>query len=71
MDSVLFGMVLLAIGWLVFWVCADHSKPTDVWWPFDYRKRDSVVPTSDEPKPNGVPWRSRQNAARPWKRSGF
>jgi hypothetical protein len=71
METILFGLVMLAVGWLVLWCCADHSKPSKVWWPFDYRSSDPVTPAADTPGPRGALRRSRKNPARPWKRSGF
>jgi hypothetical protein len=71
METILFGVVLLAVGWLVLWCCADHSKPSKTWWPFDYRSSDPVTPAADEPRRRGALRRSRKNPTRPWKRSGF
>jgi|SoimicmetaTmtHMA_FD_contig_31_28011443_length_388_multi_1_in_0_out_0_1 hypothetical protein len=71
METILFGLVMLAVGWLVLWFCADHSKPSKVWWPFDYRTTDPVTPAVDEPRRRGALRRSRRNPTRPWKRSGF
>jgi hypothetical protein len=71
METILFGVVMLAVGWLVLWCCADRSKPSKAWWPFDYRTNEPAAATADEPEPRGVSRRSRKNPARPWKRSGF
>lgn len=70
MESILFGLVSLAVGWLVLWLCADHSRPSNIWWPFDYRTYDPATPAGDEPEPRALQ-RNRRNPTRPWKRSGF
>lgn len=46
MDSLLFGIVMLAMAWLVLWCCIDHSRPGKTWWPFDYRLNRPREPTS-------------------------
>jgi hypothetical protein len=71
MQSLLFGVTMLTVAWLVLWCCADHSKPGNSWWPFDMRSRDPVAPDGEELKPQGALRRTRQNPTRPWKRSGF
>ena len=71
MESILFGAVMLAIGWLVFWVGTDHSKPSNIWWPFDYRTKDPVESAGDEPERRAGLQRTHRQTGRPWKRSGF
>ena len=70
MQSVLFGLVMLAVGWLVLWCCVDRTQPSNTWWPFDFRESDPATPKSDKQEPNGKLLRSRQNPTRSWKRSG-
>jgi hypothetical protein len=70
MQDALLGVTMLGIGWLVVWCCTDHSKPSNRWWPFDFRTSDPVTPPT-EPEPRGTLWRTRQNPTRRWKRSGF
>ena len=70
MQGVLFGLVMLGVGWLVLWVCVDRSQPSNIWWPFDYRESDPVTPKSDQQEPDGRLQRTRRNRARPWNRSG-
>ncbi len=69
METLLFGMIMLAFGWLVLWVCIDRSEPSRTWWPFDYRDRGE--PRRAEIQPNDRrPW-DRRTPKQPWKRSGF
>ena len=37
MLGALFGLIMLGVGWLVIWSCVDHSKPSEIWWPFAMR----------------------------------
>lgn len=54
METALFGMVMLAMGWLVLWCCADHARLSKTWWPFDFR----LEPVKDTKKPRNEPaWR--------------
>jgi hypothetical protein len=55
---------------LVFWCCTDHTKPSDTWWPFDFRTSDSDASQADKQDAPSVLRRSRQNPTRPWKRFG-
>jgi hypothetical protein len=71
MEFALFSLVMLAVGWLVLWCCADHSKPTHTWWPFDFRSSDPVTPPSDKLEPDNALRRTHLSPKRPWKRSGF
>jgi hypothetical protein len=58
MDSLLFGIVMLAMGWLTLWCCIDHSRPSKTWWPFDFR----LVPTKDTQERPSKPGRGRRVA---------
>ncbi len=69
METILFAITAIAFAWLVLWFCTDRSKPSNTWWPFDYR--DDVTSTTDEPEAKAVPVWNRKTPARPWKRSGF
>lgn len=71
LETALFGMVMLAVGWLVIWFATDRSKPSNTWWPFDYRESEKANAAADEAKPKAAVQRVRQNPTRPWKRSGF
>jgi len=72
MSSILLGLTMIAVAWLVIWTGKDHSRPSKTWWPFAMRE---AVP----PKTTGLGLaRSRlQRRAsatgpdqRPWRRSG-
>jgi hypothetical protein len=72
MNSILLGLTMIAVGWLVIWTGKDHSRPSKTWWPFTMRE---AVP----PKTTGLgPARSRlqrrasasESDQRPWRRSG-
>jgi hypothetical protein len=72
MSSVLLGLTMLAVGWLVIWTGKDHTQPSKTWWPFAMRE-------SAPPKTSGFGLRrSRLHRAasadapdqRPWRRSG-
>ncbi len=68
METVLFGSVMLAVGWLVLWCCVDHSRPSKTWWPFDFRlnpMEDEKKPTAKAPPRRGAPVRSQR-----WRQSG-
>jgi len=73
MDSLLFGLVMLAIPWLVAWTMVDRSKPNEVWWPFDIRQ--VKTPAASQPAEGSEalhqPRRTRTPPKRPWKRSSF
>lgn len=68
METLLFGIVMLAVAWLVLWSCADHVPPTKTWWPFDFR----LSPAKDTSKPPRSPqWGHRQPQRNVrWNRSG-
>lgn len=72
-DSLLFALVMLAIPWLVVWTTTDHSKPSEVWWPFDIRlgKAPPAPQSVKEPEPLRQLRQQRTPPERPWKRSGF
>jgi len=70
MDSILFGLIQLAVAWLVAWCCVDRSKADTNWWPFDIRSTDKDASVSDATEPNAGLRRYRQAPTRPWKRSG-
>ena len=70
MDSILFGVILIAIAWLVAWCCVDRSKPNTNWWPFDIRSTDDNASATDATGRNAGLRRPRQAPTRPWKRSG-
>jgi lysylphosphatidylglycerol synthetase-like protein (DUF2156 family) len=70
MEAALFWVIMVAVGWLVFWCCTDHTKPSDTWWPFDFRTSDSDASQADKQDAPSVLRRSRQNPTRPWKRFG-
>ena len=70
METLLFGVVLIAVGWLVAWCCTDHSTPSETWWPFDMRQHEAAAPKTGQANTRDRPWRNRQPPARPWKRSG-
>jgi hypothetical protein len=69
MDSVLFAVIMVAFGWLVAWICADRSKPTNTWWPFDYKDGDKSAAPGTVPNARR-PW-DRRKPTTPWNRSGF
>ncbi len=52
MGSLLYGLVMLGVGWLVFWSVADHRRPSQLWWPF--AMRGTVYPAPQEG------WRARR-----------
>lgn len=72
MSSILLGLVLLAVGWLVIWTGKDHSRPSKTWWPFAMRD-EAKLTAKEEPS-----WANRRRGGvagkpvqRPWRRSGF
>lgn len=71
MDSILLGLVQIAVAWLVVWLCTDRTKPSKAWWPFDYRTTDPVQPTDDGQEVRDAAWHSRRKPKRPWKPSGY
>ncbi len=42
MDSTLFLLVMIAVGWLVIWCCVDPAKRSRAWWPFDFLRRIAI-----------------------------
>jgi hypothetical protein len=69
LETLLYGMTMLAFGWLVVWLVTDRSKPSKTWWPFDYRDGDAKP--VDEAAPKGTGQWNRQKPTTPWKPSGF
>jgi hypothetical protein len=69
MDSILFLMVMIAMGWVIIWYCADHSKPSRTWWPFAIRENDGA---GREPEANPHVVGARRVPTietRPWRQS--
>ncbi len=48
MNAVLFGLIMLGVGWLAIWCCFDHSKQSTIWWPFDIRSTKLATSADDE-----------------------
>ncbi len=69
MTAILLLMVMVAFSWLVIWVCADRSKPSKTWWPFDYQDEGNPAKAGTPPN-DRRPW-DRRKPTPPWKRSGF
>lgn len=61
MESILFGLCLIAVVLLIVWVERDPTRPSKQWWPFDM---PGFVPPKDVPAPHS--WRnlSRQRDGR-------
>jgi len=69
MQGALFLAIMIAVAWLVIWVCLDRSNP-GTWWPFDY-KDDDEPPAADTGPPI-QPWRQQRHLPKQrWKRSGY
>jgi hypothetical protein len=51
MESAVFLLIMIGVGWLVIWSCVDHSKPSQIWWPFDLRSMDEGVQEKGPHKP--------------------
>lgn len=63
METLLFGIVMLAIGWLILWCCVDHSRPSKTWWPFDFRL-SPAKDTQESPRRSGWTQRNQQGSRR-------
>jgi hypothetical protein len=71
MDSALFGLTMLAVGWLIVWVTVDRSKMPNAWWPFTMKAMKSEEDTSNQANSSQSQIIRQPVPKRPWKRSGF
>jgi len=75
MQSVLLGLIMVAVGWLVVWSVYEPDDTSKYWWPFKMKQTQSAA-TEEATSP--TPWRrgshpkrprSRQpTTTRPWQR---
>jgi hypothetical protein len=74
MSSVLLGITLLAVAWLVIWAVKDHTKPSQSWWPFAMRDEAAPPPAQGRDRNRRHAFRETRtqegNAQPPWRRSG-
>jgi len=78
MSSILLGLTMLAVGWLVIWTGKDHSRPSKTWWPFAMREVARAKKTWLGPGRARLQARASASAnlsanasnQRPWRRSG-
>jgi hypothetical protein len=66
MESFVFLLIMIGVGWLVIWCCVDHSKPSEIWWPFDLRSKDA--PDTERPHYKPKLAQARTGPPRPWHR---
>lgn len=60
MESILFGLCLIAVVWLILWVERDESRASDRWWPFDMK---GFLPLKKAPATHS--WRNAAQQRRP------
>jgi hypothetical protein len=70
MSSVLLGLTMLAVAWLVIWTGKDHSRPSKAWWPFAMRESGAPKKAAVGRARSRLPPRAAADALdqRPWRR---
>ena len=59
MQSVLLGLIMVAVGWLVVWSVYEPDDTSKYWWPFKMKQTQSAA-TEEATSP--TPWRRGSHA---------
>jgi cell division protein FtsN len=59
MQSVLLGLIMVAVGWLVIWSVYEPDDTSKYWWPFKMKQPQSAAPAEATSE---TPWRRRSHA---------